>query len=61
MSGQLHTAQEVFVDTEGSLVVMHIVGAGTMKMPRDAAHGIARQLMDAVSTIDKQAEAIRRG
>jgi len=43
---------EVQVFTEAGWVVMHIEGAGTMKMPADAAHRLSRALMTSIAELD---------
>lgn len=39
------TPQETHVDHDGRFVCLHIQGAGTLRMPQDAAHQLARDLV----------------
>ncbi len=52
--GRIATQQMIFVDREGTLVTLHIREGGTLKMPRDAAHQLAQDLMTQINAIDKQ-------
>lgn len=45
--------QELDVGREGNLVVLHIQGGGVLRMPADAAHGLARALMNQVGEVNR--------
>jgi hypothetical protein len=48
MSG-VATPQEIHVSHDDKLVLLTIQGVGTMKMPPDTAHHVARCLVDAAN------------
>ena len=52
--GRIATPQELVTGREGTLVLLHIREGGTLKMPRDAAHQLAQDLMEQIQAIDKQ-------
>lgn len=49
---KIATPQEVVAERSGQDAVMHIVGQGSLTMPRNAAHKLARDLMRVVGEID---------
>ena len=52
MSGRIHTAQELTAVRSGLDVILYIRGAGSLTMPRDAAHELAREMMRVIGEID---------
>jgi len=54
VSGTIATLQEINVAVEGDLVAIYIHGAGCLKMPPDAAHKFARNLVGAANEIEQR-------
>jgi hypothetical protein len=50
----IHHPLDVKIHRQGVMIVLEIVGTGSLNMPREGAHAIARRLMEKVAEIDAE-------